>query len=89
MKISKRLREQAADLCAQMASWWAVRNVGESWGASPVLQEERASKARRLAESMQSMTTFTVSPDSVSGDYARYVVEWAEAEAMLRTGWTP
>jgi hypothetical protein len=87
VKISKRVREQAAVLCAQMASWWAARTRYETWEESPVKQVD-GTHAGRVACAAQRFASGT-RYDGIYCDFGSYVAEWAEAEAMLRTGWEP
>lgn len=77
VKISKRTREEAAMLCAIAASMpYATTWVVGSWMGSSRSANEAADDAWRAAR------------NAASGPYIRHYV-YAEAEALLRTGWSP
>lgn len=81
-KISPRVREQAAIYCNIMANWW----IGE-----PVrLKDDRPSDDVLIVAF--GVYRF-VQSKAVHGDESSInlseACNWAEAEALLRTGWEP
>ena len=82
MKISKRVREEAADACAIMAS-----DRANTYGGSTYYFEivGLSKQARKVAEAAHTAAR----PHIDSRGLVLYHLEYAEAEAMLRTGWTP
>ena len=83
MEISKKLRNEAIELCAVYASWWAS-DVADGT-KSP--RRHYPADARRLVRG----AVKSVSPnvEYPFGFYDRLAIDYAEAEAMLREGWTP
>jgi len=83
MKISKKLREQAAHFCAALASTrcWMWADLIETIGVS--------TEACHLAgvARWRSMHAMEHGPGRRTSD--DYAMAWAEAEAMLRCGWSP
>ena len=77
MSFSKRAREEAARLCAIAASngRWSISNAA--------YEVESDHDARTLALSAQAEACRRM------GSWVNYGDTYAEAEAMLRTGWTP
>ena len=74
--MKKAIREKAAMACSARASDWAVGLGGLDFDESYTDDET----ARDLA-----VAAFVTVPNEI-GDFD---VQWAEAEALLRTGWTP
>lgn len=77
-RISPRLREQASVVCAQMATWWG----SQCYSLHPRTGYDDPDYPWKLAHD-----AFSTGP--VAARDIAYVERWAEAEAMLRTGWTP
>lgn len=79
MKISEKTREEAAVFCSAMACWWAGR-----WphtGINPdKICDDTFGPARSLAAAAVGHSCL-----SENG----LVEGWAEAEALIRTGWSP
>ena len=75
MKISKKLREEAANLCNAMAWWWEVPS-----GASHSAQYFSAFARRFVAEAIRAVYAV---------DGLTFCEHCLEAEAMLREGWSP
>lgn len=81
-KISPRVREQAAIYCNIMANWW----IGE-----PVrLKDDRPSNDVLIVAFgvYRFVRSKAVHYDEPSINLAA-ACDWAEAEALLRTGWEP
>lgn len=79
-RYSKRNREDAAVFCAARSAWWALH------GHAPDTAEMGREFFRPLtdgAEDLASAAYFYVPYDHAHGE------EWAEAEALIRTGWSP
>ena len=73
------LREQAAQYCSAMAAWWSGATQADLIGLSPC-GAELAFRAYLAAFAI-------VNGDPLS-TLRRHLI-WAEAEAMIRTGWAP
>lgn len=86
MKISKKTREQAALICALCASADQRADEWESTYQASVLAD-----LDRPAQMLASTAWATVcNVASHTADYdARTRERYAEAEALLRTGWSP
>lgn len=83
-KISPRVREQAAIYCSAMACWFTSTSGGTPY---PRI---------RFSKSITSMVDLIVKDplNAVNGAvddkyFERCAICWAEAEALLRTGWEP
>jgi hypothetical protein len=83
-KITPRIREQAAIYCSAMASWFT-----STYGCGPWPRWQ-------FSKSISSMVDLIVSSplEDIGGaldhDYfERCAICYAEAEALLRTGWEP
>ena len=85
MKISKRVREEAARLCSILACNAAAR-TRETWCWSTVNAREATGVSRRVASVAHYAWAEAVLTAWPAADA---FVRYAEAEALLRTGWTP
>ena len=84
-KITPRVREQAAIYCSGVANFWAGWVSGSIEG-HPIYYV-RGCKSADVARSAFKHTKGTHKDAEVwSVEQAR---RWAEAEALLRTGWEP
>lgn len=87
-RISKRVREEAAAICAQMACLRAAPNSyqyppGQAYIVPASLDEGH--KPSALA-----WDAYDAAPVDRSVPVGeRLAINWAEAESMLRTGWEP
>lgn len=84
MKISKRVREEAALICQGYASapgWWTLGDCVDASGAG--------SAADALAMLALFEVAKTMKPRVACLPHDRETVCGAEAEALLRTGWAP
>ncbi len=86
MKISKATREAAANLCSAEASWWATKERG-AFGDVPSRADVFGADACALADAAIIRTVCNGSDSMLA--HVHNVLDWAEAEAMLREGWTP
>jgi hypothetical protein len=82
-RISKRVREEAALICAVAASSgdqqsYSFLEVQASLGVS----SDAVGVGHKAIDVVIDTTAATPGPDMSR-------VDWAEAEALLRTGWTP
>lgn len=85
MKISKKLREQAAMICAMKASVESIKGSDQAREfADAVGFGEKSVDVAYAAWSWQVDHDYQ---DHQDNSWCREA--WAEAEAMLRTGWTP
>ena len=75
MKIPPRVREQAAIYCSARASWWAAKP--DTW---PYFAKF-GRNVKRIADDAFNKAHSTWG--------FNFVECWAEAEALLRTGWEP
>ena len=82
--ITKRLREQAALICALRASCWA----GNPRYPGGMNEQTSAVGASDDAESL-ARTAYAEVPPFHKPCGASYAVEWAEAESWIRTGFVP
>jgi len=83
MKITPKQRESAAIQCNQMACWWA----NDLFAASPSsYASEKVSYIVRCAGLAVEYIPATI---STSAHYQEMIEAWLEAEALLRSGWTP
>lgn len=82
MKISKRTREAAANICNARASWWETDVVRE-YLATPEARRLFGDDAERLAQDAICCAWADTGFDSLAGE------RWLTAEAMIREGWTP
>lgn len=86
-RIPKKVREEAAMLCAVLASdrraytKWVAFDVHEAVGASPAAVD--------LADRAFICVSQPHLPDWLGRDASIAMEFYAEAEAMLRTGWCP
>ena len=75
------LRERAAQYCSATAAWWSGA------GADPMECFRPYVQARELA-----WRAYLAAFEAINGDplstLRRHLI-WAEAEAMIRTGWAP
>jgi len=78
-KRTKRVREQAAIYCSVMACWF-----GQYY--TPIPQDQFPDDVLELGESA---FYFVTSGISMARSLHVGAAEWAEAEALLRTGWRP
>lgn len=98
MKITKKVREEAALLCAMMASTRKPDGsafsdfrepcsaIGVSWSA----ETGSAEVARQAYWSVDKGIDWNLEPKERTAKlYRDAPVHWGEAEALLRTGWTP
>ena len=80
-RIPKKVREEAANACSAKASDWAVCDASlfsiDMYTDSP--------DAQRLA----SLAFWRVPTKSHGWCNERFRDEWAEADALLRSGWCP
>ncbi len=83
MRISKKTREQAATACQLAASNSWIVNVDGSGGFDDFAP---SAASNRLACRARAEIPYR----GDAADYEeRYTAPWAEAEALLRTGWEP
>lgn len=85
-KISKRMREEAANLCSAEASWWATKERGAG-GDVPGRRDVFGAGACAIADAALIRTASNGSDSLLA--HVHNVLDWAEAEAMIREGWTP
>lgn len=89
MKISKRTRRDAADLCAMMATIRQAALEGIRGAVTDISMGEVAElvgasdKVQELADH-----AFIDSEYDTDTDTDRAVAWWAEADAMIRDGWS-
>lgn len=84
-RISARLREEAAVACAQTATWW----TGErAWDASVDKCPEPTGRLAYAAMREASPRPVSLARTTEAWNRA-WAERWAEAEALLRTGWSP
>ena len=81
MKISKRVREEAAQICSAKASDWA------RFDASQISMHEYSDDEKAI--SLARAVFFDTTPARWDFCRERFVIEWGEAECLLRTGWSP
>ena len=87
MRISKRTREQAAIICSAMASLWGMRHAPWTWHVKDeVAHSLDAVDGADLA--IAARETLSCEPGYSHGDI-QYAEKWAEAQAMILTGWSP
>jgi hypothetical protein len=79
MRITKRVREEAGRICSQMACLRAARDSYQS--AGPIAIRLGACTAEERVAWLAFEATETGVNDLPD--------HWAEAEALLRCGWTP
>jgi len=88
------LRNKSAILCGTMASWWT--GYHDTPDPYPVPQWGESSDVAGLALAAHQHAMYTINPRTVWRStrnpiswisFRAYV--WAEAEALLRTGWKP
>lgn len=91
MKITKKLREDAAILCSAVASrdiemwngeWWWLAMQGVSDASPIVLELDIDPDAADLADEARSYIRH-------ESDRPTTRETWAEAEALIRDGWSP
>jgi hypothetical protein len=77
MKISSRLREEAAVYCSAMACWW--------YGWTSVCPSDSGYFDDATVRLANHVYVRHVHIEKLRS----YPFAWAEAEALLRTGWSP
>ena len=82
-KISPRLREEAAVYCSAMACWWTGNFPPASNCANP---RDCGATQKSITLAYQALRSDL--PDLIYWNQ-QHAEAWAEAEAMLRTGWEP
>ena len=80
-KISPRVREQAAIYCSAMACWY----MGNRRSLFPFDLHGKFNDIAYRVESSAFLRTQNVYVDTI----VNRAILWAEAEALLRTGWEP
>lgn len=82
--IDLKVREEAAVMCGVQASWWAT-TMGDDLDNLRPYEGEFSAEAVNLAE-----TALCNAPNNPQDTLAdTNACDWAEAEAMLREGWSP
>lgn len=82
MKISKKLREAAANICNARASWWETDVVRE-YLATPEARRLFGDDAEWLAQDALTLVW------NIGGWDSSPTERWLDAEALIREGWTP
>jgi len=78
IRVSRKTREQAATLLSTWACSDGALGQGESWNAHGL---DRVGAERRLADLALEAAGYDINDD--------WRIWFAEAEALLRTGWSP
>lgn len=84
MKYTKRDREQAALICAVQSGRWGLRAAGVADDLKAIVCDSIGASDGALRLAIDARLS-----DGVWRRFDNYAESWAEAEAMLRTGWTP
>ena len=87
MKYSKREREDAADICMVMASNWQFGAWTEEVARSLGIRTD--SVAMDLARAASDVPMPVIHVKYSPGVWPPVPEGWAEAEALIRSGWTP
>lgn len=88
MKISKRIREEAAMLCAIAASW-PTSSVSVSHVSNLLYGDPRGGIAWLAVRAWDAAHTAYVRAGRNETDSNAMRDDYAEAECLLRTGWSP
>ncbi len=84
MKISAKVREEAAVICAEQAS-----QRGPTWTCRRTFAEAMGFTERSLNLAWRAYMFAAASAVYLHGGPSQCEVSHAEAEALLRTGWEP
>lgn len=90
-RISKDTREAAAVLCSQMATWWTSDPARDGVPRTAPTRSTVTipTDVDYLSDAARDHVASNTGDARDTADDDWYATQWAEAEALLRTGWTP